>query len=721
MMKKLSIIIPFNKYSDYLDECLLSLTKSTFNDFEVLIILDHPKEVLYDVLKKYEGILDIRIYELDKFHTGVAAARNAGIDLSRGEYLLFLDADDYLLENTLEKLMSIEANFDIAYANIIDTYQNFYNLLRVGNNLINDSNYYENLDNSFIKTLECAVNKEKELAIYNRFGRVDSLEKISCLGIIFNRQFILKNNFLFNESLKYYSDLCFLAPAFDKAVIIKHVTEANYMKRIHSDRYYKPQLDQLTEDRFDTRLSSIDYTRKLIKSDGTIRYYLDYQLVNYVLSDFVSKRIIKNDINFDYDKIIPFLNDLNTDVIDELSADKQKLLFAIRKNNYKKLRKVMKRYYNKNKIRMVKYMGNVVKPTSYKIYSKFSIKNDYILFETSDGKLSGNCKCIYDYIQKHYSDKYNCIFVGDNCGSNFKGKCVKKNSRQYYRYLATSKWLIFSGLQPAFFEKRKGQIIIEAWQDIPLKKIGFDQEQNSVDDEKDLLHKYSNNWDYLVSSNKFTTSIFREAFKYEGIILESGNPSVDFLFNVDRNEIKNKVRSELKVGSGRKVILLAPVKDEKIIEIDFEKLKNSLADRFAILFYNPDGAEIDFKEYKNFIYDVSNYENLNELILASDMLITNYSNIIYDFANTRRPMLLYTPDYDEYTSSFGEMYIDLKDEVPAPLLTSTDELIEAISNIDFINQQYSRKYQDFYAKFCSYNDGKASERVIETIFSNEEQ
>ena len=119
---------------------------------------------------------------------------------------------------------------------------------------------------------------------------------------------------------------------------------------------------------------------------------------------------------------------------------------------------------------------------------------------------------------------------------------------------------------------------------------------------------------------------------------------------------------------------------------------------------------------EDFAFNVSQYDDIAELYLISDILITDYSSVFFDYANLKRPILFYTYDLDEYENELRGFYIDIRTEVPGPLLKTTEEVIESIKNIDSLTEEYSEKYDKFYERFCNLEDGNASKRVVESVW-----
>jgi CDP-glycerol glycerophosphotransferase len=118
------------------------------------------------------------------------------------------------------------------------------------------------------------------------------------------------------------------------------------------------------------------------------------------------------------------------------------------------------------------------------------------------------------------------------------------------------------------------------------------------------------------------------------------------------------------------------------------------------------------------VRDVSEYPDADELLLAADVLVTDYSTLMFDFANTGRPMLFFTYDLDSYENDIRGFYIDFRAEAPGPLLRSEDELLDALRDLgEGVPAQYAERYAAFSAAYCELDDGGASARVIERLFS----
>lgn len=339
-------------------------------------------------------------------------------------------------------------------------------------------------------------------------------------------------------------------------------------------------------------------------------------------------------------------------------------------------------------------------------------------------------KYIYEYLIENYGDKLEYIWIINDTSTKIPGnpKKIKRNSLKYFYYVATSKYWVTNGRQPYKLLKRAEQVILSTWHGTPLKRLGLDIENiySGSPRIKKTYVKNAREWDYLVSPNKYTSDIFRHCFAYTGEILEEGYPRNDILYNATERDLKI-IKEKLHLKDDKKIIYAPTWRDDEFYDIgeykfnlklDLKRLKEELEDEYVILirthYYIAD--RLDLSEYAGFSYDVSGYDDIAELYLISDILITDYSSVFFDFANLKRPILFFTYDLEKYENMLRGFYIDIKTDVPGPLLYTNEEIIDAIKNIDAIEEKYKVKYAEFYERFCSIDDGKTTKRIVEKVW-----
>lgn len=746
-MHTLSIILPFSKYKHYLKECLFNLSQSTFKDFELLIVLDHCTEDIDDLIDQYADTFDMKIFQLDDGVTGVASCRNVGILEATGTYLYFLDSDDYVLEDTLANIVkSIEYNVDLVYGTISHTWNNKANYLqKIANKEIDEEDLEEKEQrrqeklSDFVSLASREMDSSKAQAVFYTFYNRKGIRTLSVLGNLYNREFVINNHLHFQEDFRYYSDMTFLTPFLEKMETCLQSEDSVYVKRKHNDPINEPALRQEeNENRFDERCSAIEYTRTLIDATGIMRYCLDRKISTYFVNS-MSKRIRRSQDDLwrteYFERIAKTMDDTTEEVINSYKRNNRKMIGYLKNRDLKGVQRCVRFKLGKKKFfRIFKNRNVLYKLAYYHIYSKKPIQENVILFETFMAKnYSDSPKYIYEYIAKTYGDKYKYVWaLNDGAQVPYGAQVVKRFSFKYAYYLAVSKYFVFNVRQPLWFRKREGQVFIETWHGTPLKRLVFDQEEvtSASPKYKQQFYKQREDWDYLVSANPFSSKTFRSCFMYEGKMLEYGYPRNDILYWDNKEEIAKNVRVKLGIPTNKKTILYAPTwRDDEIIEkgkysftlaLDLDLLQKELSDEYVVLLrtHHYVAEHIDVSGKEGFVFNVCDYDDISELYLISDICITDYSSVFFDYANLKRPILFYTYDFDKYKNQLRGFYIDMNTEIPGPLLYTSDEVVHAIKNIDQINEQYADRYEEFYNRFCCFDDGNASKNIVEEVFNN---
>ncbi|MCL2745953.1 MAG: CDP-glycerol glycerophosphotransferase family protein [Coriobacteriia bacterium] len=313
---------------------------------------------------------------------------------------------------------------------------------------------------------------------------------------------------------------------------------------------------------------------------------------------------------------------------------------------------------------------------------------------------------------------------------------VKYASSDYYKYHSRAKYSIRNARLPEGIIKKRNQVHIQTWHGTPLKRLGHDLDvegASTVHTVKELQNKYDRDtktYDFMLSPSRFSTEKFMSGFNLkalgkERIIIEEGYPRNDFLHNADENDIA-RLKDEMGIPKDKRVILYAPTwRDASHVagkgytydlNINFDNLYNKLKDEYVVLFrtHYLISNTFKFEDYEGFIFNFSKYDDINHLYVVSDLLITDYSSVFFDYANLRRPILFYMYDLEHYQNKARGFYIDLT-ELPGPIAHTEKELLSDILNIDTIQTEYAQKYQSFSDTYTYLDDGQASKRVLKRI------
>jgi len=313
------------------------------------------------------------------------------------------------------------------------------------------------------------------------------------------------------------------------------------------------------------------------------------------------------------------------------------------------------------------------------------------------------------------------------------GTAVLRGTQEYYEALARSRYVISNDDMQAPFRKRNGQVYLQTWHGTPLKRIGFDISNPQFISGTayfDHLAKDIAQWDLLLSQNPFSTPIMRRAFRYDGEICEYGYPRNDLLSRGDAADVAARVRDRLGLPAGKRVILYAPTwRDNQVyangrryrfdMRLDLEQAWRELGSDhvFLIRGHHHMADDVPAGMRDGFAVNVTAYPDITELFSVADVLVTDYSSAMFDYAVTGRPMVFFTYDLADYRDNLRGFYFDFEAEAPGPLVASSAEVIEALRDIDSVAASYREAYQRFAARFSSLDDGKAAARICDRLFT----
>lgn len=366
------------------------------------------------------------------------------------------------------------------------------------------------------------------------------------------------------------------------------------------------------------------------------------------------------------------------------------------------------------------------------------VKKRLIMFESYLGKqYSCNPRAIYEYMKETHPN-YHMFWSVDKGSVRFfqeKGiPYIQRFSLKWLIYMARAEYWITNSRMPLWLTKPKHTVYVQTWHGTPLKKLALDMNEvhmpgMNTEKYKKNFTKESAKWDFLLSPNAYSTEIFRRAFNFHKTIIESGYPRNDYLYNYDREDVK-KIKKQLNLPLDKKVILYAPTwRDNQFYQVgkykfnlrlDLDLMKEKLGEEYILLLrmHYLVAETLDLSRYEGFAFDVSKVHDIRELYVISDMLITDYSSVFFDYANLKRPMLFYVYDIDEYRDVLRGFYFDIEKEAPGPLVYSTEEIIENVNKLKNNDESINEAINRFYKKFCYLDDGEATKRVVDRIFIN---
>ncbi len=374
------------------------------------------------------------------------------------------------------------------------------------------------------------------------------------------------------------------------------------------------------------------------------------------------------------------------------------------------------------------------------LYHSTSIKPHQILYQVRDGKsITDSPYAIFLGLNAHETfSNYQHIWVVDHPDTlvfyqeKFKVfqnvSFVIKESNEYLKALTESKFLINNATFPAYFTKKPQQIYINTWHGTPLKHMGFNVKNNLKGSQNTMKNFLAS--DYMISPNAHTTNIFKHAFKldglYSGEILEIGYPRIDLTINTTANEAREYLAEHLNLKK-KPIILYCPTwrgknvndPENSLLNV-FEEIKllNQKLPHQVLVKVHPFvySKAKEMPELKPYL--VPDFLDTNQLMPAVDLMITDYSSIFFDFLVTDKPIVFYVPDLDKYQNERG-VYIDLC-ALPGPVADNIQDVITLVSNESYKDADVQEKYAKFKHNFVNYENGSVTERLIESVFLNQQ-
>jgi CDP-glycerol glycerophosphotransferase len=273
--------------------------------------------------------------------------------------------------------------------------------------------------------------------------------------------------------------------------------------------------------------------------------------------------------------------------------------------------------------------------------------------------------------------------------------------------------------------KRPDAFYLQTWHGTPLKRVHHDVRWAPDGRLARLDHDIAR-WDMLVSPNAVSTERLRGAFRFTGPVIETGYPRNDVLLGPERDRIRADVRAALGLPPATTAILYTPTwRDDHVfgaasgtdpVTASLPAVLDRLEDGEVLLFrcHSLAAAKHIAAEHPR-VLDVSSWPEVAELYLAADVMVTDYSSTMFDFAVTGKPLLHFVPDYERFRDEVRGFYFDLEPEAPGPLYRNADELLGAIRAAGSPDPGYARRYAAFRGRYCDLEDGHATDRVLAAV------
>lgn len=727
---KVSVIVPVYNVEMYLERCLESLVNQTIDSIEVIVVNDGTKDNSQDIIDRYEKMYPDIIKSYIKENGGLSDARNYGLKFAKGEYIGFVDSDDYvevsMYEKMYEKAMESEADIVTCGYYGVDESAKQTKKLQSGNMQHFDKNIFENPKLLYINS-PYAWNK------------------------IYKHELFLKTNIKYPKGLL-FEDISTTYPLFLHANKISKVDEFLYyyiLKREGSiTGTYSPKMIQL--------IDSLERLNEYYKKNSYfISFKKELQFINlkhiynrlFEFSEFTHNEFKKEFIDRAFKHLDNYFPDWqNFDFFYNWVIGKSK----IKKKLYKSRKywalntvipssfsKKIKKCYKFSKSFKKKFLNmDLHKKFIYAYYYKHrKVKENIVLFESFHGTTISDSP--YYLMKEIIKDKKFKVYFTTNKykihkeylkENNIPVKLVKLNSFKYQKLIATSEFLVNNVSFPEHFIRRTEQKVLNTWHGTPLKTLGKNMKKG-IESMHNIQHNFLQST-LLLFPNEFTKEVTMRDYNleknYTGKTVINGYPR-NSIFN--NQEKAKKLREELKITNNTVYAYMPTWRGVNSINVDkksycqeMKELLQTIDTRLKdnqLMYVNLHPIlknNISFKEFRHiheFPKNIDNYEFLN----CVDALITDYSSVFFDFSITKKPIILFMYDYEEYLADRG-MYLNIK-SLPFKQIFEQEEFIDALVNEDFM--QYSYDDEIYRRKFISYDSNRTSSELAEMFFYGKEE
>jgi CDP-glycerol glycerophosphotransferase len=295
---------------------------------------------------------------------------------------------------------------------------------------------------------------------------------------------------------------------------------------------------------------------------------------------------------------------------------------------------------------------------------------------------------------------------------------IVEGSPEWWRVRAEVRVFVVNDWLRWTFRRRRGQHVLQTWHGSMLKRLGRDRPGVSSRRRFAILRQQLR-WSAILAQNTLSVRTFRTSYGFRGPIWETGYPRNDILHDPSRAQA---VRATIGVPEHARLVLYTPTwredRDEMVDLLDLAVFADRLPPDTVLLVRGHSRTLAFGQDLRaDRLVDVTTYPDVADLMLVADVLVTDYSSVMFDFVTTDKPMVFYVPDLAHYGDVLRGFYFDLIAEAPGPVVETADGLLEAIRDIDASQQKYAEARAAWRERFAPHDDGHAAERVVARMYA----
>ncbi|MFG2519000.1 CDP-glycerol glycerophosphotransferase family protein [Streptomyces sp. NPDC048527] len=711
-MPRFSVIVPVYKVQAYLHACLESVLEQSCSDLEVIAVDDCSPDASGAIADEFAA-RDKRVRAVHlRENVGLGRARNAGLEHATGDYVLFLDSDDTLTPGALQAITDrIEETGgpDVLVYDYARTYW----------------------------TGEAVRNQYADRLTQDGpapFTLADRPEILQLLMVVWNkayrRAFVEEQGFAFPPG--YYEDTPWTYPVLMSARTIVTLDRVcvHYRQRRRGNILGTTSPEHFDVfDQYDRVFAFLDAHLELA---AVWRPLLFRRMVEHFATVFTHPDRLPRGTRPDFlRKARAHYRRYRVPGVPVAARDRLRhgLVRLGSHRTYRSLAAAMRVVRRVRGLagRLRRAARSAALQAHYRVQLRLPVRADRAVFSSYWGRgygcNPGALEAAFRAHAPHVATSW--IALPEHHHTLPSGtRALRPGTAAYWTALARSKYLVNNVNFDRRLVKRPGQVLIQTQHGTPLKKMGLDLQEHPAaarGQDFDRLLRSVDTWDYVLSANRHSTLVWERVYPSAYTTLEYGYPRNDAFHRASSRDVAH-IRESLGIPKGATAILYAPThRDYRRTQrcaLDLERVLRRLGPDFVVLARTHPLHRAPLVRSTGRVIDVCGHPSVETLCLAADALVTDYSSLMFDYANLDRPIVIHADDWEAYEASRGT-YFDLRASPPGAVARSEDELIDIFASGHWRGSRSAQLRGAFRERFCPYDDGRAAERVVRHVVLGE--
>ncbi|WP_367322720.1 CDP-glycerol glycerophosphotransferase family protein [Streptomyces sp. HUAS ZL42] len=709
-MPRFSVIVPAYKVQAYLHECLESVLSQSYPDLELIAVDDCSPDACGEIIDEFAArdprVLPLHLPE----NAGLGPARNAGMTLATGDYLLFLDSDDTLTPDALLAIADRLKETDEPDVLVYDYARTYWSGEAERNHAAG----------------QLAERGPAPFRLEDRPGLLRVL--MVAWNKAYRREFVERQGLAFPPG--YYEDTPWTYPLLMAAESIATLDRVC----VHYRQRRQGSILGTTSRRHFDVFEQYDRVFAFVEERPELAHWrpvLFRRMVDHLSTVFTRRGRLPRGTHAEFLRRarahyrryrspgapVPLRTRLRHTLV-HLGLHRTyralQLAMSVRRRTLKGARK------------LARAVRAAALQLHYRLQLRLPLRADRAVFSAYWGRGHGcNPGALEEAFRTHAPHVRTAWIARPEHHHTIPPgtRRLSPGTAAYWSALARSKYLVNNVNFDRRLVKRRGQVFVQTQHGTPLKHMGLDLRERPAaarDMDFEELLRGVDKWDYVLSANRHTTLTWERVYPGRYTTLPYGYPRNDVLLRATPADV-SRLRETLGIPQDCVAVLYAPThRDYRRTQqttLDLARVLRRLGPRFMILaraHYWQDGPLARGTR----IIDVSGHPSVESLCLASDALVTDYSSIMFDYANLDRPIVIHADDREVYEAARGT-YFDLRSFSPGPVTHSEDELIDVFATGQWRDSRSARLRAAFRERFCPYDDGRAAERVVRHVVLGE--